>query len=98
MIAHGRAASKAPGTYLLDVSDGIGPITVTVQDGRASLTQDRASHPVVTLRMNADQYARFIVGRLDLQRAMDGGKVQVEGDADRAMDLKRIFGGIANGD
>lgn len=95
MIARRHAAAADPGTYLLQVGDGVGPITVEATKTGASVDMGPARNPVVTLRLTADQYVRLIAGRLDLEGA-DRKTVGVEGDAARAAALTRIFAGIAN--
>jgi hypothetical protein len=94
LIAHRDRAIAAPGRYLFQVGDGVGAMTVAVQDGQVRVERGAQGPPDVTLQLSADRYARLLAGRLDLARALDRGEVQLEGERDRALDLTRIFAGI----
>jgi putative sterol carrier protein len=96
MIANRESAVDASGAYLLQVADGVGPVTITAQDGNVTAERGAAGAPDVTLHLTADQYVRLITGRLPLQPAIESGAVKVEGDAAKATGLNRIFTGIAN--
>jgi len=91
-----RLEVDAAGWYLLRVGDGVGPVTLTADDGRVVLERDASGTPDVTLRLTADQYVRLLGGRLPLDAAIEDGRVSVEGSRDRAVVLNRIFAGIAN--
>ena len=86
----------AAGRYLLRVGDGVGPVTLTADDGRVVLERDESGTPDVTLRLTADQYVRLLAGRLPLDAAIDDGRVSLQGSRERAVALNRIFAGIAN--
>jgi len=86
----------AAGRYLLRVGDGVGPVTLTADDGRVVLERDESGTPDVTLRLTADQYVRLLAGRLPLDAAIDDGRVSLQGSRERAVVLNRIFSGIAN--
>lgn len=93
-FAHRRRIPEHPGVYLLQVGDGIGPVTVTARGD--NLTVERgAGTPDVTLHLTADQFVRLLVGRFKLD-SPQGRSIRIEGDQDRAAGLNRIFGGIAN--
>ncbi len=94
LVASKEGASAEPGRYLLQVGDGVGPVTVIARDGRVALERSAVGTPDVTLRLTADQYARVVAGRLDLARATEQGDVAVEGDRSRALALNRVFQGI----
>jgi len=96
-LARRDAAQAEPGTYLLDVGDGIGPVTIIAGENGVTAEQGKAGPADVTLRLSADQYVRLIAGRLPLKEAIANGSVTVEGDASRAEGLNRIFKGINNG-
>jgi uncharacterized protein (TIGR03083 family) len=95
LIAHRDKVAGSPGTYLLQVGDGIGPMTVTAQDGGLEVERGAVGRPDVTLHLTADQCARLVAGRLDLA-SDEGRELQIEGDRSRAAGLNRIFAGIAN--
>jgi len=86
----------AAGQYLLRVGDGVGPVTLTADDGRVVLERDESGTADVTLRLTADQYVRLLGGRLPLDAAIEDGRVSVQGSRERAVALNRIFAGIAN--
>jgi SCP-2 sterol transfer family len=86
MIARKDAAAGALGTYLLEVGDGVGPITVKATQTGVSVEMSRAPDPVVTLRLTADKYVRLITGRLELDGA-DRPTIGIEGDAGSATAL-----------
>jgi uncharacterized protein (TIGR03083 family) len=95
-FAHRSQVPRFPGTYLLDVSGGVGPVTVIARDGDLSVEHGSVGTADVTLHLTPDQYVRLLVGRLDLRgRESD---IPVDGDRERLSGLASIFGGIANGD
>jgi alkyl sulfatase BDS1-like metallo-beta-lactamase superfamily hydrolase len=94
LIAHRDGAIAAPGRYLFQIGDGVGAMTITVQEGQVRVERGALGTPDVTLHLSADRYARLLAGRLDLARALDSGEVQLEGGRARALELTRIFAGI----
>jgi putative sterol carrier protein len=94
LIAHQDGALAALGRYLFQVGDGVGAMTITVQDGQVRVERGARGTPDVTLHLSAERYARLLAGRLDLARALDRGEVQLEGERGRALALTRIFAGI----
>jgi len=91
-----RHGVGAAGRYLLQVGDGVGPVTLTADDDRVVLERDESGTPDVTLRLTADQYVRLLAGRLPLDAAIDDGRVSLQGSRKRTVALNRIFAGIAN--
>ena len=79
------------------MGDGVGPVTVTAQNGHLAVEQAEAGAPDVTLALSADQYVRLIAGRLPLDRVLEQRAVTAEGDSGRLLGLNRIFGGIGGG-
>ena len=94
LIAHQDGALAAPGRYLFQVGDGVGAMTITVQEGHVTVEHGARGTPDVTLHLSADRYVRLLAGRLDLARALDRGEAQLEGERGRALELTRIFAGI----
>jgi uncharacterized protein (TIGR03083 family) len=94
LIAHQDGALAAPGRYLFQVGDGVGAMTITVQEGQVRVERGARGTGDVTLHLSADRYARLLAGRLDLARALDRGEAQREGGRGRALALTRIFAGI----
>ncbi|GAC1333089.1 MAG: hypothetical protein NVSMB22_25290 [Chloroflexota bacterium] len=88
-LVHRDAVPAAQGRYLLQVGDGVGPITISVEGDDITVDRENMGTPDVTLQLTADQYVRLMAGRLPLERAAGG-------DAGRAMELNRLFAGIAN--
>jgi uncharacterized protein (TIGR03083 family) len=93
-FARREAARDAAGRYLLDVGDGVGPITVTAMDGAVTVERAQGGNADVTMHVTADQYMRLLAGRLPLRSALDKGEVTVDGDRARAENLNRLFAGI----
>ena len=93
-FAHQDAAAQAAGRYLLEVGDGVAPITVTVAEGAVTIEHGRAGAADVTLHVTADQYIRLLAGRLPLRAALDTGVVTANGDRARAERLNRLFAGV----
>lgn len=103
-LADPEAAMKSEGVYLLHVADGVGAKTLTVKDGKISLTHGAAGKPDVTLSLTADQYLRLIWGRMPLESDAKGGllggilrrgpKVKIMGNEAKAKNLNEIFQGI----
>lgn len=96
-VAHHDGIVAAPGRYLLQVGDGIGPVTITAEHGQLTVEHGANGTPDVTLHVTADQYVRLVAGRLPLERAFEQGTVTAEGDEQRALGLTRIFRGIGGG-
>src|SRR5437764_12985726 len=94
LIAHRDGAVAAPGRYLFEVGDGVGPMTVAVHDGQVTVERGALETPDVTLQLSVDRYVRLLEGRLDLARALDRGEVQLGGERSRALALTRVFAGI----
>jgi hypothetical protein len=95
MLAHRDGLAGADGTYLLDIAEGVGLLTVTVRDGNLTVERGGTQPPDVTLHLTADQALRLITGRLPLD-STEGESVHIDGDRDRARSLNRIFAGIGN--
>lgn len=94
-IARRDAVEETPATtYLMEVADGVGPITVHVSDARVTLTPGDCASPEVALQLTANQFVRLLAGRFDLATV----DVPLEGDRNRAPALNRIFAGIAGDD
>jgi uncharacterized protein (TIGR03083 family) len=96
-LAHRDALSGAAGTYVLEVADGVGRVTIRITTDGASIESGGNGNPDVTLALNADGYVRLITGRYPLAAAIDRGEVKVDGDRARAEGLNRVFAGVANG-
>lgn len=96
ILSHKDGARANPGAYLLQVGDGVGPITISVREGTVTVEEGETISPDVILYLSADQYVRLLAGRLDLA-SPEGREVRTDGDRDRAIGLNRIFAGIANG-
>jgi putative sterol carrier protein len=97
LIAHQGAVAGAAGRYLLEVGDGVGPITVVAHGDVLTVEKGAFGIPDVALYLSPDQWVRLVAGRFSLAGPVDAGAVRFEGDRDRFAGLNRIFGGIANG-
>jgi uncharacterized protein (TIGR03083 family) len=91
-LTNRKGGAEAPGTYLLQVGDGVGPVTVIAKDGTVRVERGVEGKADVTLHLIADQYMRLLAGRLDLSK--ESSDVAVEGDRARATGLNRIFQGV----
>lgn len=92
-----RELADAAGTYLLEVSDGVGPLTLTITEDEVEIEPGKAGSPAITLRLSADGYVRLMTGRYPLPPAIAAGDVHVDGDQRRAEALNMVFAGVANG-
>jgi hypothetical protein len=96
MLAHADAVAGAPGRYLLEVGDSVGPVTATAGADGVQAQLGRVGTPNVTLYLTADQYVRLLTGRLPLGPALDGGEVTVDGERTQAEVLNQIFAGVGH--
>ena len=94
VLAHRDATREVVARYLLLVGDGVGAVTVMVDDGSVDVEHGQAGTPDVTLHLTADQYGRLLAGRCPLDSAMERDDVTVEGNRSSALDLNRIFRGV----
>jgi uncharacterized protein (TIGR03083 family) len=94
-LAHRDAVSGADGTYLLDIAEGVGLLTIIARGGEISVERGGTQPPDVTLHLTADQALRLITGRLPLD-STEGENVHIDGDREQAGGLNRIFAGIGN--
>ena len=88
-------ASKAGdmnATVQFDLSgaDG-GEWHVIVADGDCSVKQGSAESPTATIRMDAEDYADMLTGKLDPMSAFLQQKVKVEGDLNTVMKFQTLF-------
>lgn len=97
MIASGDGMTSSPGRYLLQVGDGVGPVTMMAEHEHLRVEQGASGSAEVTAWLSADQYVRLVAGRLPLERALAQGQVRGEGDRARLLGLTRIFRGIGGG-
>lgn len=96
LLARQDAGSETAGRYLLDVGDGVGPVTIVAAEGKVDVERGAAGTPDTTIHLTADQYIRLLAGRLPLDSAIDRGEVTIEGDRARAGRLNMIFAGLGN--
>jgi uncharacterized protein (TIGR03083 family) len=80
-------------TFLCDTSgSGGGPVTITCRDGKADVARGAAGRADATLRLPAEALLRFLWGRVDVERALADGILQVDGDREKVLALGRAFG------
>jgi len=91
-LSNRKGSAEAPGTYLLQVGDGVGPVTVTAKDGKVVMERGTAGKADVTIHLTADQYVRLLAGRLDLSK--ESSDLAIEGERARSTGLNRIFQGV----
>jgi uncharacterized protein (TIGR03083 family) len=94
-IAHRDAIPAETSIYLLQVGDGVGPVTVTVGGGSISVEKGEKGTADATLHLTAEQYLRLLTGRLDLSAPAQRG-ISIEGDRERTSALNRVFAGVYN--
>ncbi len=91
-ILTGAGATECPGVYLLDVGDGVGPVTMKVNDGKVTAEWGARERSNVTVSLTADHYVRLLWGRLDISHAIETGAATAD-DPGEAAKLNRIFPG-----
>ena len=76
--------------FYLSGEDG-GEWYVTVVGGNCTANKGVVEEPKATIRMDAQDYADMIAGRLDPMTAFIQQKVKVEGDLNTVMKFQTIF-------
>jgi len=94
-LASGDKAG-AEGTYLFEVGDGVGPVTLQVRSDGITITPGRTDDPDVVLHLTSDQYIRLLWGRLKVHQAVQAGDLRTDGDPSQAAQLNKVFAGIGN--
>lgn len=94
-LASGDRAG-AEGTYLFEVGDGVGPVTLQIQSDGVTIAPGQTGDPDVTLHLTSDQYIRLLWGRLNVLEAVQAGALRTDGDPSRAAQLNKVFAGIGN--
>src|SRR5919109_2446031 len=77
-------------TYLFDI-DGAGKWTVSVDDGKVSVTEGEAGDPDCTITSSQENWERIVAGDLNPTSAYMTGKLKVKGDMGAAMKLQKLF-------
>jgi uncharacterized protein (TIGR03083 family) len=91
LLAHGE---KRDGTWQLDVDAPTGgPLVLKVAGDKATMEPGSAASPVARLAMDGEAFVLLLWGRLDLAKAIDSGRVRVDGDRGRALALQPLFPG-----
>jgi uncharacterized protein (TIGR03083 family) len=78
------------------VMTGLGPSKPDIVVERNTLRMEDAgdSRPRVTMRCNTETYVLLVYGRLDLEAALESGRLTIEGDRELAIAFGRWFRGI----
>jgi putative sterol carrier protein len=77
-------------TYLFDI-DGAGKWTVSLDDGKVSVTEGEAGDPDCTITSSQENFERIVAGELNPTSAYMTGKLKVKGDMGAAMKLQKLF-------
>lgn len=64
---------------------------VTIADGTCTVEKGVIETPTSTIRMDANDYAEMVAGRLDPMTAFIEQKVRVEGDLNTVMKFQTLF-------
>jgi putative sterol carrier protein len=64
---------------------------VIIADGDCSVEEGSAESPNATIRMDAEDYADMLTGKLDPMSAFLQQKVKVEGDLNTVMKFQTLF-------
>jgi putative sterol carrier protein len=85
-------AAGFSGTIQFDLSgEGGGQWHVTVANGQVESAKGQAEAPDATIRMDANDYADMVGGRLNPMTAFIQQKVKVEGDLNKVMKFQTLF-------
>lgn len=80
-------------TVLFDLSgEGGGKWHVKVADGACTTGEGAVEEPTATIRMDANDYADMVAGRLNAMEAFMQQKIRVEGDLSTVMKFQTLFG------
>lgn len=80
-------------TIQFDLSgDEGGEWYVVVAEGNAAVEKGAADDPSATIRMEGNDFADMMSGKLDPMNAFMTGKVKVEGDLNSVMKFQTLFG------
>ena len=71
--------------------DGGGQWTLTLTDGRPTLSDGASDSPELTLRMDADDFTALAGGTINPISAFMQGRIKVEGDMGMALRLQTFF-------
>jgi putative sterol carrier protein len=77
-------------TYLFDI-EGAGQWTVTLDDGKVSVTEGATGDPDCTITSSEQNFERIVGGDLNPTSAYMTGKLKVKGDMGAAMKLQKLF-------
>ena len=92
---HPTPSLPAPIRYRFDVSDPV-PVQqdVLVSQDRFQCEPTTTGRADVTLRCHTGDYILFVYGRLPLDRAVDTGRLVLEGNREQAALFKTLFRGV----
>ncbi|MEW6524186.1 MAG: SCP2 sterol-binding domain-containing protein [Bacillota bacterium] len=71
--------------------EGAGDYHVAVQGGEASIQEGRAESPAVTISMATADFAALLKGDLNPMSAFFSGRIKVNGDLARALQLQSLL-------
>ena len=77
-------------TYVFDI-EGAGQWTVTLEDGKVSVTEGATGEPDCTITSSQQNFERIVAGDLNPTSAYMTGKLKVKGDMGAAMRLQKLF-------
>ena len=77
-------------TYVFDI-EGAGQWTVTVDEGKVSVTEGATGDPDCTITSSEQNFERIVGGDLNPTSAYMTGKLKVKGDMGAAMKLQKLF-------
>src|SRR5919204_394279 len=77
-------------TYVFDI-EGAGQWTVTLEDGKVSVTEGATGEPDCTITSSQQNFERIVAGDLNPTSAYMTGKLKVKGNMGAAMKLQKLF-------
>jgi putative sterol carrier protein len=77
-------------TFLFDIA-GAGKWTVSLDEGKVSVTEGEAGDPDCTITSSQENFERIVDGDLNPTSAYMTGKLKVKGDLGAAMKLQKLF-------
>jgi putative sterol carrier protein len=77
-------------TYLFDI-DGAGQWTVTLDDGKVSVSEGATGDADCTITASEQNFERIVAGELNPTSAYMTGKLKVKGDMGAALKLQKLF-------
>lgn len=97
--------SKVPEAFVPEKAAGVSAVVhfkftgaeagewnAVIRDGKCEVAQGIPhARPTITITVDSEDYKRMLAGQMDAAAAFMAGKLKVQGDADLAMRLTKMF-------